>query len=323
MTHPATGALARTATRLVSRRRVALLGVVAALALVVPVGRAAHGDAPAVQVSASTTQGKPGAAISVHGVASQCALQPFSASHNYMRASDGEFVGQSAGNGSAGPDGSFSFSTTIPTDAARSDMLYPLGPRFADRLIVTFPGCGQSGGVLITVLPISRNVAITLDPVQPVSGQQTRITITNCLGGTIAIQTGLVDNRGIRYQITGSFSGTTFSGVIDLAHGYQGRPQDGGEGPAAVSSPPGALDSAVVFPCTQSALPQKDTIFQSDAAVDTTVRAPGQPLTPPPTGDVSAGAYAVPHPVPPLDTTITTAQAGPATPIAGEPTYAG
>jgi hypothetical protein len=134
----------------------------------------------------------------------------------------------------------------------------------------------------------------------------------------------VIDDNGAYFPISGTQSGTTFTGGADLAHGFRGK--YGPQGAAHVSNPLGTRDSLAVVPCAQSEGPASvanaDNLQHLSMVIDITIC--------PATGTCRVSSAVAPAGQTPVfgapassTETVPLPEAVPAQAITAEPTFVG
>lgn len=206
-------------------------------------------------LTASPSAAKPGVVVTVTGKIPAQAGKPYSVAQIYTNNHVARAEQNEPSAGVVGADGSVHATVTVPTGATRSDILRPYGSWQYDEIIFSFPAtnCPQvctTYGVNVTVLPISTNQHITLGTLAPRTGSKLSVRTTSCVGGIATEFARVIDGNGAYFPLSGTLSGTTFTGSADLSKGFRGK--DSPTGAAHVSSPIGTKDSFVAVPCLQS-----------------------------------------------------------------------
>lgn len=251
-----------------ARLAVGCLAAVALLPVITPAEAASR-----LSIAVSPTSAKPGQVVTVSGVISACPLQGFQTAHNYT-----DFKGNAVqSNGMPGmtdASGAFSFMTTVPTGAVRSNLFRPFADFTYDTVVLRFQACGDRViGVSVYVRPFSHKVELTVTPASPRSGRLVHVTATHCRNGPLPEFTQLVDRTGEYFHFSGSVSGSTYTGTANLAHGFYGAFAPGGP---AHPSPRGVKDAVISVPCVQDDGPKSvavaDRLWHSNVVVDVHIR---------------------------------------------------
>ncbi|MFL6241370.1 MAG: hypothetical protein ACJ735_17960 [Actinomycetes bacterium] len=264
------------------RASAARLGLVAAAAaaftVTAPGPHSAVAASSRADLTAKPGAGIPGTAVVVTGKIPAEAGHPYSVSQLYTNSNVARVEqNEPQSGGVAGSDGTVTATVSIPAGAARSDLLRPYGSWQYDEVLFNFgcpaPAPCSSYGANVNVLPIRTDEHLALETLSPRTGSTLRMTVTNCVGGILSEFTRVIDGNGAYFPITGSLSGTTFTGSADLSNGFRGR--YGPQGPAHVSSPLGVRDSLAAVPCAQSEGPPSvaaaDHLEHLSMVVDITV----------------------------------------------------
>ena len=310
--------------------RLVVAGLALAAVTVTVPGQSASAASPSLHASPSA--GIPNTFVHVSGTIPSQANQPYSIGQLYTNNHVARVQQNEPTGGVAGPNGEVTADITIPSGAARSNILRPYGSFQYDVVTFSFPaGCPPQAcvqyGVTVDVLPISTNEHIKLETLSPRTGDTNyTVNVSNCFGGVATEFTRVVDGNGTYFAIKeASSSATTWQGSADLSHGFRGK--YGPQGPAHVSRPVGLRDAYAAVPCTQSVGPQSvadaDNLEHSTNVVDITIC--------PATGACSVSNAVAPAGQPPVfgpipadsTSTVSLPSAGVASAIVADPDFVG
>jgi hypothetical protein len=247
------------------------------MAVVVPdAAPAAAANTAANTASVSPSQAKPDEPFTLTGRSPGCPNQPFAVTQTYTNNVGGRTRQEELmAGGQSGADGSFTANLVVPAGATRSNIYRPYGGWQYDAVEVTFPGCpeGLTGAHLI-VLSMRFDQHIHLSTTAPRTGSEITVSSENCVGGALSTFTWVIDNAGSYFLFDGTFAGTTYTGIANLAEGYRGS--EFPTGAAHVSQPLGAKDVIVQVPCVQSEGPASvaaaDKLQHLSFSIDITIR---------------------------------------------------